>query len=101
VEARIEALPDSLTTVQKRILFRTLQEGLTNGIKLGSARHFHFFLGVSSGFVQLRLSSDAKLPSSEPGFSLSAMMDRVDRLGGELRLDATPSGCVLTMSLPA
>ncbi|WP_276355382.1 sensor histidine kinase [Cohnella caldifontis] len=101
VESRIEALPDSLSAAQKRILFRTLQEGLTNGIKLGSARRFRFQLSAGSGTVRLRLSSDAKLPSSEPGLSLSAVMDRVSRLGGELRLDTTPAGCVLTLSLPA
>lgn len=100
VDSRIGPLPENLPVLHKRILFQALQEGLSSGLKHGAARVFHLRISADPGTIRLRLSSDAKAVPSEPDLAISVVMNRAAKLGGTLRLDAAPTGSVLTLSLP-
>ncbi|MBW7474422.1 sensor histidine kinase [Paenibacillus oenotherae] len=101
VEKELEALPEGLTIFQKRVLYHALQEGLTNGIRHGKCDRFTFQLTYRNQLLSFQLSNNG-LPytKAEFGFGLKAMEDRVQQLGGTLRIDPGASGCVLTLILP-
>ncbi|MCD9020491.1 sensor histidine kinase [Cohnella silvisoli] len=101
IQSRISPLPDSLTTLQKRVLFQALQEGITNGLRHGGSRHFQFTLDTDGFTVWFRLISDGLtyMPSAF-GFGLKAMSERVANLGGIMNVTPGNPGCVLTLSLP-
>ncbi|WP_372633967.1 histidine kinase [Cohnella sp.] len=101
IDSRISELPDSFSTLQKRVIFQALQEGLTNGLRHGDSRRFDFELTVDDTRLYFRLASDGRtyLPS-EYGFGLRAMSERIADLGGEMVIEPGDPGCVLTLSLP-
>jgi signal transduction histidine kinase len=97
----IGPLPDSLTTLSKRVLYQALQEGLTNGLRHGGSRLFKFELNVQGTMLQFRLASDGRTYTpSAFGFGLKAMSERVEHLGGLMTVTPGNPGCVLTLTLP-
>lgn len=97
----ISPLPDSLTTLQKRVLYQALQEGMTNGLKHGGSTCFDFSLTVSETRLHFRLISDGlTYTPSAFGFGLKAMSERVANLGGHMAVEPGNPGCVLTLTLP-
>jgi len=101
IECRVSDLPEELTTLQKRVIFQALQEGLTNGLRHGGSRRFRFALGVEGPILRFRLASDGNTYSSSAfGFGLRAMSERVASLGGVLVVAPGEPGCVLEISLP-
>jgi signal transduction histidine kinase len=102
IERRLGDLPDTLTVLQKRIIFQALQEGLAFGIKQCQSRHFEFWLFHDEGTVRLRLLGDVhSVPEEEISFGLRILAERVAQIGGQLRLNLSPSGMSLSLSLQA
>ncbi|WP_219640913.1 histidine kinase [Cohnella sp. CFH 77786] len=102
VECRIGPLPDSLSFLQKRVLFQALQEGLASGVKRGAARCFDFELTASSGAIRFLLIRDGiALPEEAAELGMKSVTERISRLGGELRLQHSQAGAVLFVSMPA
>ncbi|WP_176220650.1 sensor histidine kinase [Cohnella massiliensis] len=102
IGCRLEAVPDSLSMLQKRVLYQALQEGLTNGIRHGESRRFDFSLTMAGGEIVFRLANDGRTYSpTEFGFGLQAMAERVAELGGRMELGPGNPGCILTLALPA
>ena len=96
--------PDiQLTAAQKYVLYRALQEGITNGIRHGGASRFEFSLKREGPQVEFTLRDDGRGSESIVyGFGLTAMSGRVRDLGGTLEVDSAPGrGCTLTIRLPA
>ncbi|QMV42951.1 sensor histidine kinase [Cohnella cholangitidis] len=101
IESRIAPLPDSLTTLQKRVLFQALQEGLTNGLRHGGSSCFQFTLTSDDSVLRFRLVSDGRTYTpSAFGFGLKAMSERIANLGGIMAVAPGNPGCILTLSLP-
>ncbi|QTH41749.1 sensor histidine kinase [Cohnella sp. LGH] len=101
IDYRLSPLPDSLSTLQKRVIYQALQEGLTNGLRHGDSRRFDFELTSLAGRLEFRLTSDGRTYSpSEFGFGLKAMSERIADLGGIMIIAPGNPGCVLTLSLP-
>ncbi len=101
IQSRISQLPDNLTTLQKRVLYQALQEGLTNGLRHGGSSSFRFTLDTDSSTIWFRLLSDGRTYTpSAFGFGLKAMSERVVNLGGLMNVTPGNPGCVLTLSLP-
>ncbi|WP_123043146.1 sensor histidine kinase [Cohnella candidum] len=100
-DVKMEPLPDTLTTLQKRVLYQALQEGITNALRHGGSTRFVFTLTVENPIVFFRLESNGRTyePSSF-GFGLKAMSDRVSELGGVMSIEPGHPGCVLLLSLP-
>lgn len=101
VKSRISPLPESLTMLQKRVLFQALQEGMTNGLRHGGSSNFHFSLDCDSSYLLFQLVSDGRTYTpSAFGFGLKAMSERVANLGGYMHVTPGNPGCILTLSLP-
>lgn len=108
VDSEISLPPElPLGKVTEGVLYHALQEGLTNGIRHGRGERFRFTLRTSDGKLMFRLVNDG-LPfgSETPGFGLTAMMERVELLGGSVAIrssaapDGSPAGCELAIVIP-
>ncbi|MFD0676354.1 MULTISPECIES: sensor histidine kinase [unclassified Paenibacillus] len=92
VESRIGELPP-LDALQKRMLYRALQEGLTNGIKHGLCHRFDFQLDVQDIGLNFLLRNDGEpYRPTLPGMGLAAMRDRIGLLGGEVSILTAQDG---------
>ncbi|WP_188455144.1 sensor histidine kinase [Virgibacillus oceani] len=88
---------------QELAIYRSLQEGLTNGIKHGKATQFHFSLKELDGRILFKLSDDGTTAAKEMeyGFGLTAMNERITAIGGRMEIWTEPeNGCSLSISIP-
>ncbi len=106
VEERIE-LPSGLGKLAEQVLYHALQEGLTNGIRHGRCSRFRFTVLSDGGWLKFRLVNDGvPFGDSKPGFGLTAMMERVQLLGGRMQIGSSmdihgeSTGCELVIDLP-
>ncbi|MCZ8522620.1 MULTISPECIES: sensor histidine kinase [Paenibacillus] len=98
VQGRMGKLPP-LTILQKKVLFHTLQEGLTNGIRHGEARRFRYELEHADGQVRFALWNDGHPYRGEQhGFGLTTMRERVQQVGGTLEV-SSPEGTDYLLSI--
>lgn len=102
IHAAIHDLPEWLSTAYKKTIYHALQEGLTNGIRHGGSKEFHFSLMPVGDRLEFRLQDygiGARMIVM--GFGLKAMRERVEQLGGNLSVDSRPGqGCMLRIDLP-
>jgi two-component system sensor histidine kinase UhpB len=91
------------------VLYRAAQEGITNALRHGEARRIVLALAGTGSDVTLTLSDDgrglgpagAAQETSTGHYGLRWLAERIDSLGGELRLEpALPRGAQLTVRLP-
>lgn len=87
------------------VLYRALQEGLTNAVRHSDARRVEVSLVYEETRVRLSVSDDgAGVPDGvlEEGFGLSALRERVELLEGALAVGNVPGGgFLLSVELPA
>jgi len=98
-----------LDTDTALVLYRAAQEGITNALRHGEARRIVLALEGDEHTVNLTLTDDGRgLPGPEAAretsvghYGLRWLAERIDSLGGELRLEpAAPSGARLKVRLP-
>jgi len=98
-----------LDTDTALVLYRAAQEGITNALRHGEAHRIVLALQGEEQSVKLTLTDDGRgLPGPEAAretstghYGLRWLAERIDSLGGELRLEpAEPSGARLTVRLP-
>jgi two-component system sensor histidine kinase UhpB len=98
-----------LDTDTALVLYRAAQEGITNALRHGEAHRIVLALEGDEHAVNLMLTDDGRgLPGPEAAretsvghYGLRWLAERIDSLGGELRLEpAVPSGARLTVRLP-
>ena len=90
------------------VLYRALQEGLTNALRHSGASRVGATLAFEPGRVRLSVADDGDgVPDGAPqeGFGLSALRQRAGALGGALRAgntpdEAPPAGFLLEVELP-
>lgn len=101
IDYDISPLPE-LPPLYRKVVFHALQEGLTNGLRHGRGYRFQFRLEVVGDHLHFSLNNDGAPYEDAPfGFGLSAMKERVEHLGGSLRVEASPGwGCALQIRLP-
>ncbi|MGR8936030.1 MAG: ATP-binding protein [Gammaproteobacteria bacterium] len=96
----VDAL-DSKIAIQ---LFRVIQECLTNAVRHGQARHIRVSLNLAGAVIRLVIEDDGRgcdLQSVLGGFGLLGMRERVNNLGGKLRLNSRPGeGLRAEVSIP-
>jgi len=92
----------SLTPQANLTLYRAAQEALTNVGKHAHANSVDIYLEYSDGLVQLSVRDDgAGSTSSEGGFGLLGVRERVQLLNGEVRVHtAAGKGFSLEVELP-
>jgi predicted ATPase/signal transduction histidine kinase len=101
VEADLESGLE-LSPAQKYVLYRTLQEGITNGIRHGRADRFDFALRRIGRGIEFVLRDNGRgTDKIKYGLGLSDMRDRVREMGGAMEMDTSPgNGCGLIIRLP-
>ncbi len=92
-----------LSHEQEKVLYSALQEGLTNGIRHGQGTAFVFKLRHNEGYVHFSLEDNGLgCGSINLGFGLTAMKERVEKLGGCFDIKSVDGeGCCLTIKIPA
>lgn len=101
-EFQISGTPRTLSSPAELTLYRAAQEGLTNVRKHAHADRALVTLDYSGGIVWLVVHDDGK-GATEPkkGFGLIGVNERVQLLGGEVRIDtATGQGFSLKVGIP-
>ncbi|MEV0615608.1 sensor histidine kinase [Nonomuraea sp. NPDC050404] len=94
-ERRID--PDS-----ELVLYRVLQEGLTNVLRHAEARRVRARLAYGADRVVLTIGDDGRGAADPAGFGLSSLAERVRGLGGNFRAgNAEEGGFELRAEVPA
>lgn len=105
IERQIEQLPSQLSTLLKRLLFQTLQEGIAIGLKRKEpARRFRLSVSFDrrEETVRLKLCDHGRpIRADDWGIGLRALAEQADRLGGLLTVEATEEGNCLSLTIPA
>jgi predicted ATPase/signal transduction histidine kinase len=91
-----------LSPTQRHVIYRALQEGITNGIRHGHSRSFDFQLTVEGEQLRFVLKDYGRgAEKVEFGFGLSSMRERAAELAGTLQVDTRPGeGLSITLTLP-
>ncbi|MCC3359004.1 sensor histidine kinase [Bacillus sp. REN16] len=95
-------LSEQLTNQQSVVLYRVIQEGLTNAMRHSQSREVQVALGkMADGNVELIVKN--RIHKKEPyqeGFGLSNMRKRVEELGGTLAVYQTDEQFVIKGMIP-
>lgn len=83
------------------VLYRVLQEGLTNALRHAEAESVRGSLAFEKGKVVLVVADDGKGHDQGQGFGLIALAERVKALGGTLTTGNAVKGFELRAELPA
>ena len=94
-------LDDSISTV----VFRILQEALTNVMRHAKASRVNIKVERDNGRLTMTVADNGigieqAQKSDQKSFGLVGIRERLHILGGELAVHSSPSGTVLTVSLP-
>ena len=106
IETRVELDAAQLAPEAALALYRAAQEGITNALRHGQARHVALSVVAIDGRAELRLLDDGRgLPAEgvprSGHYGLRWLTERVESLGGALRLEAAePQGVLLVATLP-
>ncbi len=110
IELRNAGAPERLDPELETLIFRVVQEALTNAIKHSGAERAEVELRVEAGRLLLRVAdsgdgfdtASALGPADDgTGVGLRGMEDRVELFGGRLRIDSRPGeGTVIEAQLP-
>jgi two-component system, NarL family, sensor histidine kinase UhpB len=106
IETRIALGETKLTPDAALAVYRAAQEGLTNAIRHGQARHVTLDVDADGRELDLRLADDGRgLPPEgvqrEGHYGLRWLGERVQGLGGRLRLEPVqPHGVRLRVTMP-
>lgn len=94
--------PERLRPDQEEVLYRVIQEGMTNARRHGHAEHLNITIGAKRGIVYLLLADDGcgvDITKLKKGFGLRHMQERLALLHGKLRY-WSDSGFTLEAMLP-
>lgn len=89
--------------------FRSVQEILTNAVKHAQAKRVEMKLSLGNGTLELSVSDDgvgfppdkSNSDSTDGGFGLFSIRERLMHLGGSIRIDSSPKqGARVTLSIP-
>jgi signal transduction histidine kinase len=104
VRFAVEGSERELSGAAELVLYRALQEGLTNVLKHSSARRVAALLTFGAESVSLTVADDGEgVPeeAAEEGFGLATLGERAAALGGVLSAGNTPEGgFALRLELP-
>ncbi len=105
VRARVNLERGRLDRPIETVLYRVLQEALTNVAKYAEAGHVTILIRQSKDKVVMRISDDGKGfdPDSAigRGLGLHGMYERADLVGGRLRISSSPGrGTTVELEVP-
>ena len=102
-EFELVGTPRNLSPAAELALYRAAQEALTNVRRHSQARTARVILNYSTDSVRLKVCDDGVgVTELTKGFGLTGMHERVQKLGGELRIaTAANQGFTLEVGLPS
>lgn len=103
IELTAVSLPEHLRPDEEDVIYRIVQEGITNANRHGQARNVRIAIGRSVGqlIVLVRDDGTGIPPGTPEGFGLRHMRERLGLLGGRLDYENGPTGgLVLRATLP-
>jgi signal transduction histidine kinase len=110
VEVTAENLETRLPAAVETILFRIVQEGLSNVSRHAKASAVSVRMGCRSGVTYLEIQDDGvgfdpaaamQIRPTLPGWGLVGIQERVALAGGQFRIDSAPGrGTTLSVSIP-
>lgn len=109
VELEVEGIEERLDPELETLVFRLVQESLTNVLRHSGARQASVSVSRSAGLLELRIADrgrgfdahDAFVGSEAAGSGLRGMRDRLELFGGRLELSSAPGeGTVVSAVVP-
>ena len=106
IVAHLESqLPDArLPSEIETVLYRVVQEALTNVVKHAQAQHVSVLLHARPGKVAVVIEDDgrgiAENDGSGDGIGLMGMRERVALVGGRLELESSGNGTTIVVEVP-
>ncbi len=103
IDVAAEDLPRELPDEHKTCIFRLVQEALNNVCRHANANHVAIGLQAGDSQLTVTVRDDGRgfIPGRSNGLGLIGMKERVDGLGGRLRIESSPGkGTLLEASLP-
>jgi signal transduction histidine kinase len=106
IEAQLESrLPDGrLPNEVETVLYRVVQEALTNIVKHARAQRVSVVLQTKPSTVTAVIEDDGRgFPTGETsseGIGLIGMRERVGLVGGRLEVESSPSGTTIVVEVP-
>lgn len=100
IDLQIVGFPKNLREDQSEVLYRILQEGMTNASRHGHAKHVGISLVGDAEKLAVTIADDGiGCADIKSGFGLHHMQERIDMLGGSLNY-WSEKGFVLEVVLP-
>ena len=97
-------LPNTASEKVFNVLFRAVQTGLINAIRHGQARYIRLFFNVSDERLLMSLRNDSRVDTYfenySEGIGLQGVRERLDLLGGTMRLELLVDGFEMTTEIP-
>jgi signal transduction histidine kinase len=97
-------LPEGLSAEVRIVLYRILQEALTNICKHSQATEVMVELRVIDQAILLQIQDNGRgfdLQQNTSGFGVRSMRERVTAIGGQITLSSQPqAGCLLRVTIP-
>lgn len=104
MDATLDVAPDipSLPARLLTVLYRVVEESLTNAQRHGRATRVHVALAYMGGLLRVQIDDNGRGTGAvEYGFGLSSMRDRLVQLGGRMEISSTPgSGFSIHIKIP-
>jgi signal transduction histidine kinase len=101
VKLRLGNAPQSFGGTIDDVVYRMVQESLTNALRHGNATEITVNFWVMDGALRLSIT-DNGAGSGEivPGIGLSGMAERISHVGGSMKAENTPFGFVVSGDIP-
>lgn len=97
IAIRLDLRCEDLGAEMDAVIYRLVQEGLTNAARHGGARHVQIRISAGQGRIKVVVEDDGTGLSgaSSDGLGLKGMRERLAAVGGALSLEARPGGGTL------
>jgi signal transduction histidine kinase len=98
---------DRLPPATEVVLFRVMQESLTNVHRHSGSKRAKIYLTIDSGNAVLTIQDqgrgfgDRLKEPTKVGVGIAGMRERVRELGGEFEIDSTPGGSTVKATMPS
>lgn len=99
VNYQISGSPYPLYPSEELVLYRNAQEAMTNAVRHGKADEVNVHLHYEATCIEFIVSNNGMIPDNlqRKGLGLSGMEERVQLLGGKLKLDLTERFAITTI----